>query len=208
MKENSFLPSMHKKSDQELQHIFDEKANYTDEAIEAVVLELDLRNLIDKSEVLKYKRVVQEKPTEILLKDATGSREQNADESPFEELVQPELYSKNAIQNFTIFFSTLFGTILLMHNLKVMNKSKARVQVLVFGISYIILSLLLLEVLPKMVFISLIFNILGYAILIEFFWNKHLGKEIIHTKKAISKPLIIALLITFFFIFLITLRTV
>ena len=117
------------------------------------------------------------------------------DESPFEELVQPVLYSKKAIQGFTIFFSTLFGAVLLMSNLKEMNKPKERLQVLLFGIGYTVFTLVLLNFIPRVFFITLIFNIVGYAVLVEYFWNKFLGKETEHQKKAIAKPLIISLCI-------------
>jgi len=39
----------------------------------------------------------------------------------------------------------------------------------------------------------LIFNIVGYAILIEYYWNKNLGKQFKHEKKQVKKPLIISL---------------
>jgi hypothetical protein len=195
MKENSFSNKMRKKSDQELETIFEQKDNYTDEAIEAVVLELDARNLLDKAVVLKYKKVQEENENKIRLKESVISENYKVDESPFEELVQPVLYSKKAIQGFTIFFSTLFGAVLLMSNLKEMNKPKERLQVLLFGIGYTVFTLVLLNFIPRIFFITLIFNIIGYAILVEFFWNKYLGKEIEHQKKAIAKPLIISLCI-------------
>jgi hypothetical protein len=195
MIENSFSNKMRKKSDQELETIFEQKDNYTDEAIEAVVLELDARNLLDKAVVLKYKKVQEENENKIRLKESVISENYKVDESPFEELVQPVLYSKKAIQGFTIFFSTLFGAVLLMSNLKEMNKPKERLQVLLFGIGYTVFTLVLLNFIPRIFFITLIFNIIGYAILVEFFWNKYLGKEIEHQKKAIAKPLIISLCI-------------
>jgi uncharacterized membrane protein YozB (DUF420 family) len=51
-----------------------------------------------------------------------------------------------------------------------------------------------------MFFITLIFNIIGYAVLVEYFWNKYLGKEIAYQKKAIAKALIISLLILVFIV--------
>ncbi|TXD50262.1 MULTISPECIES: hypothetical protein [unclassified Polaribacter] len=193
MKENSFSNKMRKKSDEELALIFEQKDNYTDEALEAVVLELDARNLIDKAIVSKYKRVQEEDAQAAVMREPTVLKNFKADESPFEELVQPVLYSKKAIQGFTIFFSTLFGAVLLMSNLKEMNKPKERLQVLLFGIGYTVFTLVLLNFIPGIFFITLIFNIIGYTVLVEYFWNKHLGKEVEHQKKAISKPLIISL---------------
>jgi hypothetical protein len=89
-----------------------------------------------------------------------------------------------------------------MFNLKAVNKSKARMQVLVFGIGYTLLSFVGLSYLPKMFFITLIFNVIGYVVLVEYFWNQNLGKELQYTTKEITKPLIISLLILALVIFL------
>ncbi len=195
MIEHSFSKQMGKKSNQDLEKIFEEKEQYTDEAIEAVILELEKRNLIDKAVILAHKKNLEENRKEL-----TISKNYKVDESPLEELVQPILYSKKAIQAFTIFFSTLFGAVLLMSNLKEMNKPKERNQVLLFGIGYTIFTLVLLNFLPRMFFITLIFNIIGYAVLVEYFWNKYLGKEIAYQKKAIAKALIVSLLILVFIV--------
>lgn len=192
MNTNSFTLKMSKKSNQELEKIYEERSKYTEEAVQAVIWELENRNLIEKSVEL-YKdpeKVIEEIDTSVLKEPLENNK------SPFEELVLPELYSKRAIQNFTIFFTTIFGAVLLMRNLKEMNKPKERFQVLVFGIGYTLLSIFLLNYLPKIFFITLLFNIVGYAILIEFFWNKTLGRDLEYKKKKVWKPLIISILIT------------
>lgn len=51
-----------------------------------------------------------------------------------------ELYSKNVICAFTILFSTLFGALLLMFNLKRLKKTKAGMWVFAFGVLYSIFS--------------------------------------------------------------------
>ncbi|SDR65738.1 hypothetical protein SAMN05216503_0078 [Polaribacter sp. KT25b] len=198
MRTNSFTIKMSKKSNHELETIFQEKAKYTEEAVQAVIWELENRNLIEKTTVL-YKDPEKEEDI-IVLSDSKEKVEKN--ESPFEELVLPILYSKKAIQGFTIFFTTIFGAVLLMQNLKIMNKPKARLQVLIFGISYTFGSVILLNYLPKIFFITLIFNLIGYVILVEFFWNKYLGKELEYQKKQVWQPLIISILITVGLVFL------
>lgn len=192
MNTNSFTLKMSKKSNQELEKIYEEKSKYTEEAVQAVIWELENRNLIEKSaELYKDPDKVVEQLNNTVLKGTLDSNQ-----SPFEELVLPELYSKRTIQNFTIFFTTIFGAVLLMRNLKEMNKPKERFQVLVFGVGYTLLSIFLLNYLPKIFFITLLFNIVGYAILIEFFWNKTLGRDLEYKKKKVWKPLIISILIT------------
>ena len=185
---------MKSKSNQELETIFDQKNNYTDEAIQAVIWELEDRNLIEKSEVSYIESQIKNK--EII------ETEIDINKSPFEGLELPFLYSKKAIRGFTIFFSTIFGAVLLMSNFKATNNLKARNQVLIFGIGYTILSTVFLNFLPRMFFLTLLFNFVGYAILIEFFWNKTLGKEIEYRKKQIWKPLLISIAILIVFVLL------
>ncbi|MEO9572227.1 MAG: hypothetical protein ABJH82_00340 [Polaribacter sp.] len=198
MRTNSFTNNMRLKSDAELEEILDKKNNYTEHAIQAVIWELENRNLIEKSESNYI-----ETPIEIdIVSSNTISKPLEENESPFEDLEQPFLYSKKTIQGFTIFFTTIFGAILLMKNLKEMNKPKARIQVLVFGIVYTIFSAIILDILPKSFFMTLIFNLIGYAVLVEFFWNKHLGKNLKYRKKQIWLPLIISLAILFLMLFL------
>lgn len=204
MRENSFTKNMRNKSNAELEQIIENKNSYTDLAIQAVVWELEDRNLIKKGEIENPEIAVkQEEIQKKVAETATINKE-----NPFQEFEQPTLYSKRAIQGFTIFFSTIFGAILLMHNLKVMNKPRERTQVLFFGILYMILSFVLLEILPKIFFISIIFNLIGYFILVEYFWNKHLGKDLHYETKSINKPLIISLLITGIFVLLVFLPVI
>jgi hypothetical protein len=197
MRTNNFTQNMLKKSDAELEYILQEKDTYTNEAIQAVIWELENRNLIEKGTI---------KPAIIPVENEISVQEKkqnstNTNENSVEALALPILYSKKAIQGFTIFFSTLFGAILLMSNLKKMNKPKARIEVFVFGIVYTIATIVLLNYLPKTFFLTLIFNIVGYAILIEYYWNNNLGKEFEHQKKQIKKPLIISVSVLAILIF-------
>ena len=187
MRANNFTQNMLKKSNAELENILEDKKTYTDEAIQAVIWELENRNIIEKGSIT-HNTVIFKKDVLIEEKELDKAHR----EASSEATVFPILYSKRAIQGFTIFFSTLFGAVLLMSNLKKMNKPKARVEVLVFGISYTFLTIILLDYLPKTFFLTILFNLVGYAVLVEYFWNKNLGKELQHQKKQISKPLIIS----------------
>jgi hypothetical protein len=188
---------MLKKSNAELENILEDKKTYTDEAIQAVIWELENRNIIEKGSIT-HNPVNLEK--DVLIEEKELYKDYH--EASSEATVFPILYSKRAIQGFTIFFSTLFGAVLLMSNLKKMNKPKARVEVLVFGISYTFLTIILLDYLPKTFFLTILFNLVGYAVLVEYFWNKNLGKELQHQKKQISKPLIISFAILGLLVFL------
>ncbi|MDD7915246.1 hypothetical protein [Polaribacter ponticola] len=153
------------KSNVELEGIIDQKENYTNEALQAVIWELEKRNLIVEGEIELNEEVIAEKE----LKSASLEKEFTSNEGAFNEFEQSTLYSKNAIRGFTIFFSTIFGAVLLMYNLKVMKKPKERIQVLFFSIIYTIFVYFLLNFLPKSFLTTLILNLIGYTILSEFF---------------------------------------
>lgn len=50
--------------------------------------------------------------------------------------ILPEFYSKRVITAFSLIFSTIFGAVILMSNLKKKGEQKGRVQVLIFSIIY------------------------------------------------------------------------
>jgi hypothetical protein len=202
MRTNNFTQNMLKKSNAALVHILEDKDTYTDEAIQAVIWELENRNIIEKGSII-HNPVLLEK--DILVEE---KEIEDIPAASIEELAIPTLYSKRAIQGFTIFFSTLFGAVLLMSNLKKVNKPKARMEVFIFGIGYTFLTILLLNYLPKTFFLTMVFNLIGYAVLVEYYWNKNLGKELKHQKKQISKPLIISFSILMFLVFLQFLPTI
>ncbi|WP_282071656.1 hypothetical protein [Polaribacter atrinae] len=192
---------MRSKSNKELETILLEKDKYTEEAIQAVTWELQDRNILERTD--DFSDEITKETVTIDVAVTNESTENN--KSPFEELEVPVLYSKKAILGFTIFFSTIFGAVLLMQNLKEMNKPKARNQVLIFGLVYTVFSTILLNYLPKSIFTTLILNMIGYTVLTGYFWNINLGKDIVHRDKQIWKILGISILIVFGLIFLLLL---
>ncbi|MEE9408168.1 MAG: hypothetical protein V3V28_08845 [Polaribacter sp.] len=198
MRTNSFTNNMNKKSNNELENILAEKSNYTDEAVQAVIWEMENRGLLEKSLIDSDEVHEKDIPVEVLKED----------ESSFKKFELPILYSKSAILGFTMFFSTIFGAVLLMSNLKAMKKPKARIEVLVFGIVYTIFTYFILNYIPRNFLFTLIFNVIGYVVLSEYFWNKYLGKDLKLEKKQISKPLIISLLISTLLVFIILLPVI
>ena len=199
MRINTYSQTMAKKSDASLALVLEEKHKYTEEAIQAVIWELENRNIIEKDSIIQNPSVL---VPEAVVKE--GERDNLLKNAPLEEEEEepPILFSKRAIRGFTIFFSTLFGVVLLMHNLKKMNKRKARMEVLFFGIFYTFFTMILLSYLPTTLFITLLFNGIGYVVLTEYFWNKSLGKNVEYQKEQITKPVIISLSIVAFIIYI------
>lgn len=155
---------MAKKSDTALAIVLEQKQKYNREAIQAVIWELEDRNLI-KTDSIILDAVPLERDALVQSQEDSNSEQKEAKENS----TVPVLYSKKAILGFTIFFSTLFGVLLLMRNLKKMNHPKVRFEVLVFGISYTLFTMVLANYLPTTLFLTLLFNGIGYVVLIEFF---------------------------------------
>ena len=107
-----------------------------------------------------------------------------------------KIYSKRAVWGFSIFFTTIFGGVLLMQNLRDLNKKKEGYQVLVFSILYSALGIYLAS-LTETANTSMNFavNVVGGIILTGFFFKRYVPDESNLPKKKIWKALIISLLI-------------
>lgn len=119
-----------------------------------------------------------------------------------QEEIVPELYSKTLILLFSILFSTIFSAVLLMLNLKSLGKAKASLQVLLFAILYLVATAIVLQVFklpPNLTFIA---NVLGAAILNEYFWNKLIGRDLEYIRKSWVKPTLVSVLIALSFFLL------
>lgn len=68
------------------------------------------------------------------------------------------------------------------------GQAKGRTQVLIFGISYMFISMLAIGAFPQLQNVSIVFNIAGAAILNEYFWNKFIGAETEYERRNWIKP--------------------
>lgn len=112
-----------------------------------------------------------------------------------------EIYSKWAIWGFSIFFSTIFGGVLLVLNLRAVGLKKAANTVLIFSILYFLASGIIVGFLGMTgSYTPLFFNIVGAAILTGYFFNKYFPENDYYPK-SIAKPLVISIIIAFALIF-------
>jgi hypothetical protein len=125
--------------------------------------------------------------------DSGNLWEKNIGETP--EI--PKYYSQRAILGFSLFFTVIFGAVLLAINLE---DKKARWIVVLFGVLYTGLAIVVVNSLPANTLITFGINSLGGLVLVRFFWNKYLGKGVHFLPKPIWKPLIISLVIAIPFI--------
>jgi hypothetical protein len=133
-----------------------------------------------------------------------------------QEDIQPEkpiaIYSKWAILGFSIFFSTIVGSILLMLNLRSLGNKRAGYVVLFFGLAYKVVTGLLLGFIipapkanatiqeifsnPKLIYYSLAVDVLGAAILTEYFFKRYIPDNNSYERKGIGMPLLVIFMLT------------
>ena len=139
--------------------------------------------------------------TELPMRDSQKPSPQELD--LHNEANSPKLYSKTLIIIFSLLFSPIFAAVLLMSNLKEIGKNRERIFVLLFAILYLFTTAAILQIFnlpPNLTFIA---NVLGAAILNEYFWNKHIGRDIQYIKKSWIKPALISVAVALFFFSLI-----
>ncbi|RKE90287.1 hypothetical protein [Ichthyenterobacterium magnum] len=195
MSENRFIEKFQHKTVSELEYILENKKSYNEQAIAASIQILkkrngktpELKSVENEIKIEKEKKeVARKKIIEEVKKKNNITDDPNA----------PELHSKKVIFLFSAIFSTIFGAVLLMYNMKQTGNSKGRIQVLIFGILYTVVSIVIIESLNVKTNLALLFNFGGAGILIEYFWNKFIGKEFQYRKRSWVKPAIISVLIT------------
>jgi len=189
MSENSYKLVVARMPDEDL--ITALKANeamYLDEMILAVLDECEKRKLFfPGAEALRASITAR-----IVVEEAVVVPE------PVEEAqaVKPDLYSQTVILAFTIFFSPLFGGIMLAMNVWKVNK-KAVWQVILFSVVFTAFAgYLSYYILAPGSFAAILIRIGGALVLSELLWNHLIGKGVAYNKRKIIVPLIIALLIT------------
>ena len=194
MNENKYLEKFQTKTNSDLEYILENKEKYNEKAVSASIQILTERNgktaTIETAEneikAAKEKKIVQQKKlTEETEKKNFLTEDPNA----------PELHSKNVIMLFSAIFSTIFGAVLLMYNMKQTENSKGRIQVLIFGVLYTLAIIVTINLLNIGTNLALVFNFVGAGILTEYFWNKFIGKEFQYRKRSWIKPAIISVLI-------------
>lgn len=113
----------------------------------------------------------------------------------------PRIYSQKAIWGFSVFFSAIFGGVLLMQNLRGIGKKKEANVVLLLSILYTAATIYIVNIPERpQTLLTYLCNMAGALILIQLFHKKHFPNEQNYEKKKIWKPLIISILITIPFV--------
>ncbi len=183
------------KSDEELHNCINNREKLLPETVEAAVEELQKRGTAFSEEELKVIAEDMQARRDHAKSGAKSSGIFNRNDKDFqvEDPEAPLLYSKGVIFGFSILFSVLFGAIMLAINIsKTKNRQKA-IWVVLFGLIYVIASVLLAQNLGST--FSFILIIFGAYLLEALFWNRYIGNSTLYRAKPVKIPLIIGLCI-------------
>jgi hypothetical protein len=144
-------------------------------------------------------------------------RMQFEEETQEENEIYPEkapvaIYSQWAILGFSIFASPLFGSILMMLNLRWTGRKATGYMMLIFGFAYNLIATIALGFLipkpkgsanmqqmlsnPKAIAYTMAFYVLGGAILTEVFFKKYFPEKD-YRRRSIIAPLLVLILLSF-----------
>lgn len=133
---------------------------------------------------------------------STRETKENNTQAEDRQEILPELYSKRLILIFALLFSGIFASFLLRSNLRNTGQKKEGNMAVIFIFLMMLLFAAAIEAFslpPNLTFIG---NVIGAAILNEYFWNKYLGRDFEYERKSWGKPVMIALLISLPLMFL------
>ncbi len=115
------------------------------------------------------------------------------------EYERPNLFSKNAIWIFSLFFSVLVGVILLRINLKNLGYQKKANEVLIFGVLFLIAQGIaryyLMQITAYSLEIGIIIGFIGTALLYHFYWERVIPADLEYNKRSVFIPLMICFLL-------------
>ena len=173
-------------SNKELLDVIKSKDDYQEEFWELALADAEKRGLKNRTDKIVEKLHVVK----------AGIKEQEYMVSQ-KEADLPELYSDKAIVLFTLFFSTIAGSLLFSRNLKALG-IKGRDTVISFGVLYFIGTLILAIILPNdgLKGLGTLINLTGGFIIIVYFGNKYYPKKLNFNRKKIWKALLISISIS------------
>ena len=190
--DNPYSRYYKKHSTDKLREITVQPETYQDEARLAAFLELESRNsALSEEEAAEFNRL------KTVIEKGTTKKEAKESVDKFDDESIPELYSPTSIVGFSV-FSILFGGVLLMINLRKLNHKKQSVYVLLFSLVLVFVVGFITATFGMNPVVSVIGNILGGIILIEYFWKRIIPKDQKYKRKTTWN--VIAIIVALFLI--------
>ncbi|WP_422356771.1 hypothetical protein [Roseivirga pacifica] len=179
---------MANKSNQQLEEIISKKGDYQKDAVLAAIWELEKRGSGGAEKV--------ELQTAPVVEPVSVKSEPQYTDDPF----APELYPKWSIWVISVLFTPLISGIMLTMNINQINKKKESRLVLTFSILFTAIVLFVVNYAQTQYTapssLTNMLNLIGGAVLVEYFWKKHIGLELKYRKRSPLIPFIISISIT------------
>ena len=185
---NQYLTYYKRRPTDELKEIVLQKDLYHAEARMAAVLELRDRGEDVSDEEYTALELLVEKDNQAKVKQVESSKQNKIAGAKL-----PEYYSPAAILGFSIFFSVIFGGVLMFANLRKAGKKTEATLVIIVSLCIMLVSGYLVHVYKVNQWIGLLANVSGAVILIEYFWKKHLGYQTKFKRKPLTNAILISL---------------
>lgn len=184
-----YVNKMAVKTELELLEYFHNHQKYVPAAVLAAVNELQKRGRTFTDAEL----ATLEAERQAVQQAATEEISINAETDEAEDV--PQLYTPSAILGFSIFFSLLFGGLLLATNIRQIGNRRGSWAVIGFSILFMFIEVVAMYQLKRSSTMSLAFNLVGAFILNYYFWPKYVGVQRAYEAKSIWRPLVISILI-------------
>ena len=183
------------KSDEELHNYVDNREKYLPESVEAAVAELQHRGVEFSDDELK---VIAE---DMKARRATSSVQSNSIGFFFdpekvkqvEDEGAPAFFTKRAIYGFSVFFTLIFGSIMLAINVSKTKNRSGIIWIILYGLGFTVIISMLAQYFHLNSGFGIMLNILGTYPMNNFFWNKYIGNDRLYRVKPVWIPLIIGI---------------
>lgn len=193
------------KSDEELYNYIDNREKYLPESVEAAVAELQNRGVDFSDEELN---VIAE---DMRARRMTTSAQGNSGNFFFdpekvkqvEDENAPAFFTKRAIYGFSVFFSLIFGSIMLAINVSKTKNRSGIIWIILYGLGFTVGAGILAQYYHLNSGLGIMLNILGTFPLNNFFWNKYIDSDRLYRVKPIWTALIVGLAISAMLVYVI-----
>jgi tryptophan-rich sensory protein len=108
---------------------------------------------------------------------------------------EPVLYSRRAIDVFSVILCPLFGAVMMGMNFKRLDRPRLMISVICFGFIYTVFSYYMVNTVTERFPVQL-WNAVGVLVLHYGFWKYYIGEELQFKKRPIWKPLIICIVLS------------
>jgi hypothetical protein len=190
LKTNEYSSGLRKLSEDRLREYITSPGNFHDEAVLAAIWELSNRRPL-----LEDEKKLENDLSEKLIVPVMSELIDTIPAKPGSDTI-PFLYSRGAIQLFSVLFSVLAGGILMAINFHRTRQKNELFRVLGFSLSYTVLVYIAASSFktPSSL-VTVVLNLLGAFLIGEFFWNRVLGRNFQYVKQSIWTALLVALIL-------------